>query len=174
MVQIALLTAVTCVLAPISIPLAGNVPISLATFAVMLSGALLGAGGGAVSQILYLLIGMAGVPVFAGWTAGAGKLLGVTGGYLIGYVPMAFAIGFIYSRFRRKNTDIPVLIPALIAGDIVLYVLGTAWFMVQSGMNLQASLAACVIPFIPGDILKMIAVCIAVPPIAGAIRRFTA
>ena len=84
MVLCAFCAAVTCVLAPISVPLAGEVPISLATFAVLLSGILLGAKFGAISQLIYVLLGSVGVPVFAGWTGGIGITLGVTGGYIIG------------------------------------------------------------------------------------------
>ena len=68
LVLCALCAAVTCILAPISVPLAGEVPISLATFAVLLSGILLGGRFGAISQLVYVLLGSVGVPVFAGWT----------------------------------------------------------------------------------------------------------
>ena len=79
LVLCALCAAVTCILAPISVPLAGEVPISLATFAVLLSGILLGGRFGAISQLVYVLLGSVGVPVFAGWTGGIGITLGVTG-----------------------------------------------------------------------------------------------
>ena len=98
MVLCAFCAAVTCVLAPISVPLAGEVPISLATFAVLLSGILLGAKFGAISQLVYVLLGSVGVPVFAGWTGGIGITLGVTGGYIIGYILMAFVAGLLYHR----------------------------------------------------------------------------
>ena len=90
LVLCALCAAVTCILAPLSVPLAGEVPVSLATFAVLLSGILLGAKLGGLSQLIYVLLGSVGVPVFAGWTGGIGITLGVTGGYIIGYIPMAF------------------------------------------------------------------------------------
>ena len=86
LVLCALCAAVTCILAPLSVPLAGEVPISLATFAVLLSGILLGAKLGGLSQVIYVLLGSVGVPVFAGWTGGIGITLGVTGGYIIGYI----------------------------------------------------------------------------------------
>ena len=101
MVLCAFCAAVTCVLAPISVPLAGEVPISLATFAVLLSGILLGAKFGAISQLVYVLLGSVGVPVFAGWTGGIGITLGVTGGYIIGYILMAFVAGLLYHHFGR-------------------------------------------------------------------------
>ena len=97
LVLCALCAAVTCILAPLSVPLAGEVPISLATFAVLLSGILLGAKLGGLSQLIYVLLGSVGVPVFAGWTGGIGITLGVTGGYIIGYIPMAFVAGLLYN-----------------------------------------------------------------------------
>ena len=102
LVLCALCAAVTCILAPISVPLAGEVPISLATFAVLLSGILLGGRFGAISQLVYVLLGSVGVPVFAGWTGGIGITLGVTGGYIIGYILMAFVAGLLYHLFGRN------------------------------------------------------------------------
>lgn len=174
LVLCALCAAITCILAPLSIPLAGGVPISLATFAVMLAGVLLGGSLGAISQLLYVLLGAIGLPVFAGWTGGFGIVLGMTGGYIIGYIPLAFFTGLIYWPFRR-STNMAVRIGAMVAGmtvgNIVLYVLGTAWFMVSTGMTLQASLAACVVPFIPGNFIKMAAVALIAPPIEAALRH---
>jgi hypothetical protein len=99
LVLCAVCAAITCVLAPLSIPLAAGVPISLATFAVMLAGVLLGGRLGAVSQLVYLLLGAVGLPVFAGWTGGADKIFGMTGGYLVGYIPLAWLTGLIYKRW---------------------------------------------------------------------------
>ena len=100
---IALMTAVISVLAPISLPIVGEVPISLATLAVMLSGVLLGSRNGAAAAALYLVLGAIGVPVFAGYTSGAGILFGVTGGYLFGYIPLAFLSGWFYERAKPEK-----------------------------------------------------------------------
>ena len=86
LVLCAMCAAITCILAPLSIPLAGGVPVSLATFAVMLSGVLLGGPLGALSQLIYVLLAAVGLPVLAGWTGGLGIVLGMTGGYIIGYI----------------------------------------------------------------------------------------
>lgn len=166
--------AITCILAPLSIPLAGGVPISLATFAVMLAGVLLGGTLGAASQLIYVLLGAVGLPVFAGWTGGLGNVLGMTGGYIVGYIPLAWLTGLIYKRFgstAKMPVRILFMVLGMVAGNIALYVLGTAWFMVVTGMTLEASLAACVIPFIPGNFIKMAAVCLIAPPVENAIRR---
>jgi biotin transport system substrate-specific component len=174
LVLCALCAAVTCILAPISVPLAGEVPISLATFAVLLSGILLGAKFGAISQLIYVLLGSVGVPVFAGWTGGIGITLGVTGGYIIGYIPMAFIAGLLYHRYGREASGAlkyAVMIVSMILATTALYILGTAWFMAQTGMTLGASLAACVIPFLPGDLIKIVAVMLVSVPIEAALKR---
>jgi biotin transport system substrate-specific component len=174
LVLCALCAAVTCVLAPISVPLAGEVPISLATFAVLLSGILLGAKYGAISQLVYVLLGSVGVPVFAGWTGGIGITLGVTGGYIICYIPMAFIAGLLYHRYGREASGTRkyiVMFVSMVLATAVLYILGTAWFMAQTGMTLGASLAACVIPFLPGDLIKIVAVMLVSVPIEAALKR---
>lgn len=174
LVLCALCAAVTCILAPISIPLAGEVPVSLATFAVLLSGILLGAKLGALSQIVYVLLGSVGVPVFAGWTGGIGITLGVTGGYIIGYIPMALIAGLLYHLYGRNASGVrkyAAMFVSMFLATAVLYILGTAWFIVQTHMTLAASLAACVIPFLPGDLIKIIAVMLVAPPIEVALKR---
>ena len=163
LVLCALCAAVTCILAPLSVPLAGEVPISLATFAVLLSGILLGAKLGGLSQVIYVLLGSVGVPVFAGWTGGIGITLGVTGGYIIGYIPMA--------RNESGARKYAAMFVSMVLSTAVLYIFGTAWFMVQTKMTLAASLAACVIPFLPGDLIKIIAVMLVAPPIEVALKK---
>lgn len=174
LVLCALCAAVTCILAPVSVPLTGEVPVSLATFAVLLSGILLGPKFGALSQLVYVLLGSVGVPVFAGWTGGIGITLGVTGGYIIGYIPMAFVAGLLYFRYGRNASGARkfiVMFVSMFLATAVLYIIGTAWFMAQTGMNLAASLAACVIPFLPGDLIKIIAVMLAAPPVEIALKK---
>ena len=179
LVLCALCAAVTCILAPLSVPLAGEVPISLATFAVLLSGILLGAKLGGLSQVIYVLLGSVGVPVFAGWTGGIGTggigiTLGVTGGYIIGYIPMAFVAGLLYHKFGRNESGArkyTVMFVSMVLATAVLYIIGTAWFMAQTKMTLAASLAACVIPFLPGDLIKIIAVMLVAPPIEVALKK---
>ena len=174
MVLCAACAAVTCILAPLSVPLAGGVPISLATFAVMLAGVLLGGSLGAASQLIYVILGAVGLPVFAGWSGGLGNVLGMTGGFILGYIPCAWLTGLIYHRFRakaKKSLKIFYMILGMIAGTIALYALGTVWFILITGMDIRAALAACVIPFIPGDFIKMAAVVIIGLPVETAIRK---
>ena len=137
MVTTAFMAAVTCILAPLSIPI-GPVPISLTNLAIYLS--------------LYLLIGLAGLPVFSGFSGGIGKLAGPTGGYIIGFIPMAIIAGIIIDHFRKRW----IQLLGMILGTAVCYVFGTAWFCMQAGYTVSAALAVCVIPFIPGDLVKMV------------------
>lgn len=147
----AMMTALTAILAQIQIPI-GLVPVSLATFAVFLSGALLGPQYGALSQLAYLLLGAANVPVFAGFTAGLPKLIGPTGGYLVGYVLMAWLVGFLS---RGGRTHYVRLVLSMVAGELLLLTVGTAYFMILTGNSLAAALGMCVVPFLPGDAAKI-------------------
>lgn len=176
----ALCTAVLCVLAPISVPLPGGVPVSLATFAVALAGGLLGAKLGGLTVLLYLLIGALGVPVFAGYTAGPSHFVSPASGYLFGYIFLSVITGAIYFRTGRNRSGAAkyaALFLAELAGEVVLYVFGTIWFMHLMGLkgnaemaSLGGALGACVIPFIPGDLLKMIAVVVIVPAVEKALN----
>ena len=151
MVSTALMTAVTCILAPLSVPI-GPVPISFTNLAIYISLYLLDWKRGTVSYFLYLLIGFAGLPVFSGFTGGVAKLAGPTGGYLIGYIPCALILGCAIDRFPRAKWMYPL---AMIAGTIVLYAIGVLWFMLYLGNGFGKAMAACVIPFLPGDALKI-------------------
>ena len=149
----ALMAAVTGVLAQLIIPI-GPVPINMATLAVLIAGGLLGAKYGAVSLTVYLLLGAVGVPVFAGMGAGFGILTGPTGGYIVGYIVMAWITGFSAERWGRRGLP---LAAGMAAGTLALYTLGTAWFMFSRGMGLFASLMSCVFPFLPMDAVKIAA-----------------
>lgn len=154
----AVMAAVICVLGPISLALPFSpVPISLASMAVYLAVTVLGMKLGTLSCLIYLLLGLVGVPVFAGGSAGADKLFGPTGGYLIGYLFLAVIAGIFVDRpAESKGKNIAAAVLGMVLGTIVLYALGTAWLAYSAGMNFQAALWAGVIPFIPGDLVKMI------------------
>ena len=159
----AVMAALICIAGPLTIPM-GPIPLSLATFAVYLAGAVTGKKYGTTAVGLYLLIGIIGVPVFSGFSGGFQKLAGVTGGYLIGYLPCAFLSGIGAERAEKKERKwlLPLM---MIAGTAVLYAIGTAWFMIQTGNALGAALSLCVIPFLPGDAVKILAASILSPMI---------
>ena len=168
MVLVGLFAAILSIFAPIAITLPFTaVPISLATFAVYLCGAVLGPTLGTTSVAIYLLLGLVGVPVFSGYTAGVQKLAGPTGGYIIGYLFMAFFTGLAIRKYPKKYIGYPL---GMLVGTIACYAVGTAWFMVQSGTKLSAAMTMCVYPFIPGDILKIIAAIALAFPLNHALR----
>lgn len=151
---IGVMTAVICVLGPLSLPLPiSPVPISLGTLAVYFSICVLGMKRGTVSCCIYLLIGLVGVPVFSGFAAGPAKLLGPTGGYLIGYIFMALIGGYFIDHW---NGSVLYSLIGMGLSTLVLYLFGTVWLAYQAGMSFQAALMAGVIPFIPGDVAKII------------------
>lgn len=168
LVMTALMAAVICLLAPLSIPLpSGLVPISLGTFAVYLTASLLGPKRGALSVLLYLLLGLVGMPVFSGYSSGAGILFGPTGGYLVGYIPLVILCGICFKKTDRRW----LIIPGAIGATLVLYWIGTAWLMYTAKLSLPAALMAGMIPFIPGDLAKIIVTVLAGPEISKRLRQ---
>lgn len=144
----ALFATITAVCSWITIPLPFTpVPINMATFAVIISGLVLGPKYGTISQLLYIFLGVVGLPVFSGFTSGIGIILGPTGGYLISYILIALIVG------ASKNFNIII---GLILGTMTCYFFGSIWFMVLTGSNFTTTIALCVIPFILGDTLKLL------------------
>ena len=170
MTLIAVMAALICVAGPLSIAV-GPIPISLCSFAVYLAGVLLGWKKGPLAVAVYLLIGLVGVPVFSGFSGGLQKLAGVTGGYLIGYLPCAMIAGLGVSEPGTEGKPIWLTVLCLALGTVVLYAVGTAWFMIQTGNSLAASMGMCVIPFLPGDAIKIVAATLIAPPVRKAIYR---
>ena len=154
MTLIAVMAALICAAGPLTIP-AGPIPLSLATLAVYLAGSILGRKKGTLAVGLYLIIGIIGVPVFSGFSGGFQKLAGVTGGYLVGYLPCAYLSGM--GGELREKTGWWFHTLMMVIGTVILYAVGTAVFMLHTGNALGAALSLCVIPFLPGDILKVAA-----------------
>ena len=160
MVFIAICAAIICVAGPVSVPI-GAVPISLGTFAIYFTAALLGGKRGTFAVIVYILIGMVGLPVFTAMRGGVAVLFGATGGYIIGYIPLALLTGVFSDMKVKFNWTIPV---GMVLGTAALYTFGTAWYMIMSGSTLAAALAACVVPFLLFDSIKMVlATMLAIP-----------
>lgn len=147
---VGLMSAVMCVLAPLSIPI-GPVPISLTNLAVFLSLYALGTRLGVLSYFVYLLLGMVGLPVFSGFTGGLGKLAGPTGGYIIGFLPMALISGLAIDRFSNRTAHFI----GMVLGTAACYTLGTAWFCTVMQTDVMAALGQAVFPFIPVDLAKI-------------------
>lgn len=159
----ALMAAVMCVLGPLSVPI-GEVPISLTNLVICFAVWLLGAKFGTLSVLVYLLLGAVGLPVFSAYSGGLAKLAGPTGGYLIGFLPMAFIGGWVIEKTKGQ----PVLSGlGLVLGIAVSYLFGTAWFVFQMGCELSYALAICVYPFIAFDLVKVVITVL----VGGVVRK---
>ena len=157
----AIFAALICIAGPIAVPLPGMVPISLGTFAIYLAGAMLGAKRGTISVIVYILLGTVGLPVFTYFTGGFAKLLGPTGGYIVGYIPLVLLTGIFSDMQSKKHWTIPA---GMVLGTAVMYAFATAWYMIMSGTPLGAAIMSCVVPFLIGDGIKIaLTTAIAVP-----------
>lgn len=171
MVLMALFAAITCVLAPLAVPI-GPVPVSLTNFVIYVSVYVLGWHRATVTYVVYLMIGLVGLPVFSGFQGGIGKMAGPTGGYLIGFTFTAVIAG-LFVELQKEKTLINRIwgIVGMILGTIVAYGLATVWFCYSTGTGLVAALALCVFPFIPGDLVKMAVAVTIAPMVAGQIRK---
>ena len=153
MAIIALMTAVLCILAPISIPVfISPVPVSLGVLAVYLTAYVLSPLDATISVIIFILLGTFGLPVFSGYSGGLSKLVGPTGGYIIGFL---FTV-YISSIFIHMKKGIVYDVIGMITGLALCYILGTIWFSYQQGKGFIASLLLCVVPFLIGDAIKII------------------
>jgi biotin transport system substrate-specific component len=164
LVKTAFFIVFTAACSQISIPLPFTpVPLNCALLSVFLSGHILGSKKGALSQFAYILLGCAGFPVFAGFSSGVGIIAGPTGGYLAGYILASFIIGF----FKKDECSLALTGLSMALGLFACYFLGTAWFAISTGAGFLDALLMCVIPFIPGDAVKIICACV-------LIKRFEA
>lgn len=154
-VYMSVFTAMISICSWISIP--ASIPFTLQTMGVFTTVGLLGGKRGTLTVLTYILLGAIGIPVFAGLTGGVSVLLGTTGGYIIGFLLSALLMWGIETIMGRNQI---VLAFSMIAGLIVCYVFGTAWFMLiytqHSGViGLSTVLGLCVIPFIIPDLIKI-------------------
>jgi len=145
--------AIIAVFAQIIIPLPYGVPITLQTLAIPLAGVVLGSRKGAITALLYVLIGAVGVPVFAGFTGGLGVVFGPTGGFILSFPFLALAAGLGAERNKKLW-----LWGGIVTGVLVNYLCGVVYFSIFTSNDLITSFIVCVLVFIPGDILKVLAV----------------
>jgi biotin transport system substrate-specific component len=161
---IGIMAAITCILGPLSIPIPFSpVPISFTNLAIYFTAFILGWKRGTISYLIYLLLGLIGLPVFSGFYGGLERLFGKTGGYLIGFIFMAMISGFFIEKFSGK---IYMYIIGLILATLVTYLLGAAWLAYQANLTFWQALLLGVIPYIIGDGVK-----IAVAVITGPMIR---
>ena len=151
---IALFSALIAVCTWIAIPLPSGISVTLQTFAVVLCAALLGAKRGVAAVIVYIGVGAAGAPVFTGFRGGIGILGGVTGGYIVGFIFTALIVGIVCEKSGMKT--VPAVI-SMIAGIVVCYIFGTAWFCIyfKGERTVGSALLTCVVPYLPFDAVKI-------------------
>lgn len=165
MTKMALMVAMNCVSAYIIIPLPFSLsPLALQTLIVNLTGYVLNAKQAFMTMLVYLLVGLAGVPVFTGGSAGPGKLFGPTGGYIIGF--LFTAVFLAYFRGEKYNFKRYALLGCVI-GIPLIYVFGVVQLKLITGMGWDKAIMTGALPFIPLDIVK----CLAAAVIAGPINR---
>ena len=152
MATCAIIAALMCILGPLSIPI-GPVPVSLTNLVVLLAAVLLGAKLSTVSAVVYILLGLVGLPVFSGFQGGVAKLAGPTGGYIIGFIFLAFISGLF---FEKTNGRFVLSAVGMVIGTAVLYLFGTIWFVLMMDCDVAYALSVCVVPFIPFDLVKIV------------------
>ena len=150
----------TALAAQIVIPI-GPVPITGQTFAVLLTGALLGSRLGAMAMIVYLIEGASGLPFFYGGTSGIGHILGQTGGYLVAFPAAAFITG----AFAEQGWDkrFVTAVGAMVTGSLIIVLAGWAWFSYVTHTALKTAFLVSVLPVIPGDMIKILLAAAALP-----------
>ncbi len=155
LIFIALFAAVITICAQIQIP--ATVPFTLQTFGVFAAAGLLGFKRGTLSVVIYILLGLIGLPVFSGFKGGPAVLFGTTGGYIIGFIFIAVIVGLFKDKFGVVLWSLAL---SMTLGLLVCYIFGTVWFYVitnsNSNMSVFTILSLCVFPYIPFDILKII------------------
>jgi len=170
----ALFAALTAACGFISIPVPGTpLPIVLQNMMVVLDGMLLGPVWGAASVVLFILTGIIGLPVFSGGTAGIARIMGPTGGFIIGYAIAALAAGLIARRpVIGKKTAVVRLTVAALCGFAVMYIPGVLHFMRTMDKTFSETMALCVLPYLPGDAVKLVLSVLTAVPLRKSVARF--
>ena len=144
------------------------VPLTLQTFAVLLTGAVLGKKLGSISQAGYIGLGAAGLPIFSGAGFGLAYLMGPTGGYLVGFITAAWVIGQIIGD--KKSGFFKILF-AMFIGEIILFSLGVTWLSISLHFGIVKALTLGLLPFVIGDVIKLLAAATLYYEIQGRVRE---
>ena len=162
----ALFAAIIAVMSQISIPTPFGVPISLQTFAVALCGYFLGAKKGTAALLVWIAVGAVGVPVFAGFKGGFAALLGVTGGFIYGFIPLVLLCGI-----ELKKKPLRILLGA--AGILACHLCGALQYALLMGIDLWQSLLTVSVPFLIKDFASIAAAYFGAIAIKAATKRFS-
>lgn len=147
-----LFAAITAILAQISIPLPGGVPLTMQTLAVSLAGIILGSKRGFISMLVYTLIGAIGIPVFASFTGGINIVVGPTGGFILSFPLMTFVIGLISEKTDKKM----LIFLGVILGSIVNYFVGAVQFALVTNSTFVEAIVVSVLPFVFVGVIKSV------------------
>lgn len=148
---IGVLVAILAVLSQVSIPMPYGVPMTLQTFVLPLAGMILGRKNGTLAVVIYIFLGAVGAPVFAGFSGGLSVLLGGTGGFLLSFPAVAFTAGLGMEKGKKGW-----LVFWLIIGCVINYICGMLYFSLVLSASLKSAFMACVIPFIPTAVIKLV------------------
>ena len=151
MTSMAIMTAVTCIMAQIAIPMPAGVPMTMQTFAITMAGVILGSKGGGISILVYVILGAIGVPVLANFSGGVQALVGPTGGFLISFPLMAYVSGLAVEQNKKWKFVVLLVIAA-----VLNYAVGVVFFCIVMKASVATAMMACVVPFIPTAIIKLI------------------
>lgn len=162
--------ALTALCAQISFYLPGNpVPVTGQTFAVLLTGTALGANRGAAAMLLYILIGIVGLPVYADGDHGIDVITGASGGYLVGFLIAGWVVGRLAeARLDRRPAT---ALPLFLIGSAIIYVIGVPWLAVSADQSLSWAISNGFTDFIPGDLVKAAAAAAVLPAAWGLAGR---
>ncbi len=166
MALISLMAAILCVVGPVTIPV-GVVPVSTTIAVLYLLTYVIGMRKAMISCLIYIGIGLIGLPVFAGYSAGPAVLLGPTGGYLMGYLCVVWCSGIFIDRFTKRGFHLI----GMLTGLLLCYLLGTIWLAYQANLSFWQALLAGVIPFVIFDLLKIGVMLIFGPMIRRHLKR---
>ena len=163
----ALFAALLSICAVIAVPLPLTaVPVTLLTLGLFLTGLLLPPRYACTAALLHLLLGTAGLPVFSGFSGGMGRLLGPTGGFIVGMIPAMIISGVVI----KKNKGFLSRFIAFMVGNGIIYVSGTVWFCLVTKSTIAAAIGVCVAPFVIADVLKIVIVMVTGPWLERRIR----
>lgn len=167
---IALVTAITCILGPLALPIIFSpIPISLINLVLYISLYVLGTKKAVLSYLLYYFMGFIGLPVFSGFTGGLIKIAGPTGGYLLGFFIILIIGGLCIEKFKTNRV---LQFIGLIAATIICYLFAAKWLSIQSNTTLSQAILVGVLPFLPGDIAKVLIAVTLGPVVKGLTQPF--
>jgi len=158
-VHIAVFAALLCVLAQIAVPTPWGIPFTLQTLGIMLSAVILGWAKGSIAVFIYVIMGAVGLPVFAGLNGGFGVIMGPTGGFILGFVPAAMFIGLLSVNppaVKKTKSYCARLVAGITVGLIIIYSIGTVWFMYLTNSTITAALSMATLPFLLPEIPKAV------------------